>query len=68
MSLHNLPFFRSCVNRTTQVNTCQLSERCFKCSKKPVGAWLASDAGDAVFVLNRADTIAGKPAPTGDTR
>ena len=30
-----------------------------------MGAWLASDAGDAIFLLNRVDTIAGKPAPTG---
>ena len=36
-----------------------------KYSEKSVGAWLASDAGDAVFLLNRVDTFAGKPAPTG---
>ena len=28
---------------------------------KPVGAWLASDAGDSVYQLNRGDAIAGKP-------
>ena len=32
----------------------------------PVGAWLASDAGHAVFLLNRVDTLAGKPTPTTD--
>ncbi|NBG91305.1 hypothetical protein FEZ21_08185 [Pseudomonas sp. 9.1(2019)] len=30
------------------------------------GSWLASDAGDAVFLHRRSAAIAGKPAPTGD--
>ena len=30
------------------------------------GSWLASDAGDAVFLRKRSRAIAGKPAPTGD--
>ena len=30
------------------------------------GSWLASDAGDAVFLRKRGAAIAGKPAPTGD--
>ena len=46
-------------------NASQLSKRCFECSEKPVGAWLASDADEVVFLLNRIDLIAGKPAPTG---
>ena len=29
------------------------------------GSWLASDAGDAVFLRKRGAAIAGKPAPTG---
>ncbi|NBG91304.1 hypothetical protein FEZ21_08180 [Pseudomonas sp. 9.1(2019)] len=29
------------------------------------GSWLASDAGDAVFLRKRSRAIAGKPAPTG---
>ena len=28
------------------------------------GTWLACDASDAVFELNRVDAIASKPAPT----
>ena len=50
------------------MNAIALSERCFKCSEKTVGAWLASDAGAAVFLLSRVDTFAGKLAPTGDVR
>ena len=46
-------------------NASQSSERGCKYSEKPVGAWLASDAGDEVFLLSRVDTITGKPAPTG---
>ena len=34
-------------------------EHCSTC-----GSWLACDASDAVFELNRVDAIAGKPAPT----
>ena len=34
-------------------------EHCSTC-----GSWLACDASDAVFELNRVDAIASKPAPT----
>ena len=32
------------------------------------GNWLACDASDAVFELNRVDAIASKPAPTDESQ
>ena len=45
-------------------NASLLSERYFECREKPVGAWLASDADDAVSLSDRVDSFAGKPTPT----
>ena len=48
-------------SKLPQIKGANLSfgEHCSTC-----GSWLACDASDAVFELNRVDAIASKPAPT----